>query len=302
MIASVTQLAYENDKVMLLTGDLGFGVFEEFENKFPKQYLNVGVAEQNMIGVASGLALNGRIVYVYSIGNFPTLRCLEQIRNDACYHELNINIIAAGGGFSYGALGMSHHATEDLSILRALPGMTVIAPSTAWEAGEAVKSLANIPGPGYLRIDKSKAADPHKASQYYVGKSIELRKGKDFTIFVAGGIAEEALEAADDLSDSGIECSVISMHTIKPIDVEAIMLASERTRGILVLEENNRIGGLGGAITEVCMDSSILPKSFVRLGMPDKYSSVVGTQRYLRKYYGISKENVIAEILKVCSK
>ena len=134
-------LAELDSDVMLLTGDLGFGVFEEFEEKHPSQYLNVGVAEQNMIGIATGLALEGKKIFVYSIGNFPTLRCLEQIRNDACYHMLNINIIASGGGFSYGGLGMSHHATEDLSIMRALPDMSVVAPATAWEAGEAIMGL-----------------------------------------------------------------------------------------------------------------------------------------------------------------
>jgi len=153
---SLFSLAKKDPSVILITADLGYGVFDEFESKFPDQYLNVGVAEHSMMGVASGLALEGKIIFTYSIGNFPTLRCLEHIRNDACYHELNINIVTSGGGFSYGGLGMSHHATEDLSIMRALPGINVIAPGTAWEAGEATIALYHDKKVGYLRINKSK--------------------------------------------------------------------------------------------------------------------------------------------------
>src|ERR1041385_4546417 len=136
-IQRLMQLAPHDPRLMLVTGDLGFGVLDEFSKKFPKQYLNAGVAEQNMTGVATGLALEGRIVFTYSIGNFPTLRCLEQIRNDAAYHGANVKVVAIGGGFSYGALGMSHHATEDLSIMRAIPGLTVVSPGDDWEQSQA---------------------------------------------------------------------------------------------------------------------------------------------------------------------
>ena len=155
----LTRLASKDKDIVLLTADLGFGVFEDFESQFPGQYFNVGVAEQNMTGLASGLALEGKKVITYSIGNFPTLRCLEQIRNDACYHNLNITIVASGGGFSYGPLGMSHHATEDIAILRALPAMSVTAPGTAWEAGEAIEVLIKNKGVSYLRLDKTTAID-----------------------------------------------------------------------------------------------------------------------------------------------
>src|SRR3954468_17255260 len=144
------ELAAQDPRIFLITGDLGFGVLDPFEKKFPKQYLNAGVAEQNMTGLATGLALEGRVVFTYSIGNFPTLRCLEQIRNDAAYHEANVKIIAIGGGFSYGALGMSHHATEDLAILRAIPGITVVAPGDDLETRGATRALVETPGTCYL--------------------------------------------------------------------------------------------------------------------------------------------------------
>ena len=171
-LKKITELAAIDKDVVLLTADLGFGVFENFESKFPGQYFNVGVAEQNMTGLAAGLALEGKKVITYSIGNFATLRCLEQIRNDGCYHDLNITIVASGGGFSYGSLGMSHHTTEDIAILRALPAMSVVAPGTAWEAGEATEALIKSNGVGYLRLDKT-VADENSTHLFSLGGSIK---------------------------------------------------------------------------------------------------------------------------------
>src|SRR3954470_15102674 len=169
------QRAAGNPRLFLITGDLGFGVLDKFERSFPSQYLNAGVAEQNMTGLATGIALEGRIVFTYSIGNFPTLRCLEQIRNDAAYHEANVKVVAIGGGFSYGALGMSHHATEDLAILRAI-GIPVVAPGCDWEAAEAVDALVATPGTCYLRLDKTSAGSTGRAGEKFeLGVSRRLR-------------------------------------------------------------------------------------------------------------------------------
>ena len=187
-VSSLSNLAKLDQNVMLITADLGYGVFEGFQQQFPKQYLNVGIAEQNMMGIAAGLAIEGKIIFTYSIGNFPTLRCLEQIRNDACYHGLNINMVAVGGGFSYGALGMSHHATEDIAIMRTLPKTTVIAPSTALEAGEATSMLVETKGVGYLRIDKTSVDENKNSAKFKIGKARRLREGSDVTIVGYGGI------------------------------------------------------------------------------------------------------------------
>lgn len=299
MLVSLTKAAERDPNVMLLTADLGYGVFEKFEERFPKQYLNIGVAEQNMIGVASGLALEGKIIFIYSIGNFPTLRCLEQIRNDACYHNLNINIIASGGGFSYGGLGMSHHATEDIAIMRSLPGVTVFTPCTSWESGEIVSKAVELKGVSYIRLDKSVAEETVKDRTFTVGKAHRLRDGDDFSIIVSGGIAEEALVAAEILEKQKIKCRVVSMSTIKPIDTEEILSACNETKGILTLEENNIVGGLSSAISEVCIDNGSLPKAMIRMGMKDEYSVVVGTQKYLRKHFGLDSDSIINEIKKV---
>ena len=197
-IKSLLEEIKKDSSIILLTADLGFGVFEELETKHPNQYINVGVAEQNMVGVATGLSMEGFRTLTYSIGNFPTLRCLEQIRNDACYHEINLTIVGMGGGFSYGPLGMSHHATEDLAIMRSLPNMKVVAPGTEEEAFFAIKELIKSTGVSYLRLDK-KFAQTNKIlnKEFKLGKSIKYREGNDISIFSTGGILDEVLKAAD---------------------------------------------------------------------------------------------------------
>jgi len=298
MMKALFELANDNQDVVLITGDLGFGLFEDFADKFPNQFINIGIAEQNMIGVATGLALEGKIVFVYSIGNFPTLRCLEQIRNDACYHNLNINIICMGAGFSYGALGMSHHATEDIAIMRSLPGVTVISPSTEYEAYFSTIELSKRDGVGYLRLDKSKVSKRKKLkSELEIGKGNILKDGSDYAIIACGGIVEEALSAADDLDKNNISCKVVSMHTIKPIDNALIQDCVKNSKGIISLEEGNIAGGLGSSILEACLKNGKFPLKMKMLGIDDKYISVVGSQEYLRDFSGISKKFIVSTIL-----
>ena len=281
----LTRLAEADPDVVLITGDLGFGVFEDFERRFPKQYINAGVAEQNMTMVATGMALEGKKVYTYSIGNFPSLRCLEQIRNDICYHDANVTIIGMGGGFSYGQLGMSHHATEDLSILRALPNMTVVAPGSSGEVSAAMRALYRQKGPAYLRLDKSKLETDSETRDFELGRARELRQGNDVTLIGAGGILEEVVTAAETLSQAGIECRILSMHTLKPLDGDALDAAVGETGGIVSIEENTIVGGLGSAIAEYSLEQSAKPGFFKRIGLNDSYSSVVGDQKYLRRHY-----------------
>jgi transketolase len=291
----LTELAAADKDVILLTADLGFGVFENFESKFPGQYFNVGVAEQNMTGLAAGLALEGKKVITYSIANFPTLRCLEQIRNDGCYHDLNITIVASGGGFSYGPLGMSHHATEDIAILRGLPSMSLVAPGTAWEASEAIEALVKSDGVGYLRLDKT-VADGNSTPLFSLGRSIRYKKGADVTLFATGGILRDAIQAAKLLQEFGIDAGVVSMYSIKPIDKDTIIDAANKTGGIVTIEEHNIDGGLGSAIAEVCMDSGFIPKKFLRIGLDNQYSSIVGSQDYLRAHYQMDATAIVKRV------
>ena len=297
-LESLSALAKNDKNIILLTADLGFKVFDEFEVNFPGQYYNVGVAEQNMTGLATGLSLEGKKVVTYSIGNFPILRCLEQIRNDACYHDANITIVGSGGGFSYGALGMSHHATEDLSILRALPGMTVVAPCTSWEAGKATTALIANGGVGYLRLDKTTSAD-NSTQPFLLGKSRRHREGKDITFITTGGILADVLEAAVELEKNGLSIRVIGLHTIKPIDIAAIINAASDTGGIITVEEHNKDGGLGSAVAEVCLDHGIFPKKFARIGLDNIYSSIVGGQKYLKSRYKMDKKAIMNKAIEL---
>jgi len=294
LLARISKLAESDKDIVLLTADLGYGVFEEFESKFPGQFFNVGVAEQNMTGIAAGLALEGKKVITYSIGNFPTLRCLEQIRNDVCYHELNVTIIAAGGGFSYGQLGMSHHATEDISIMRSLPNTTVVVPSTPWEAAEAIDVLIKNQGVGYLRLDKSKGSQKDTDDNFELGKALKISSedGKDVCFFVTGGIIDEVIEAAKLLNEFNISASILSIHTIKPIDKTAIRDAINNTRLLVSVEEGNLIGGLGSAICEYCMDNQLIPGDFLRIGIDDELSCYVGDQYYLRKQHKLDSQYI----------
>ena len=300
-VRQLSEVARKDRRVFLMTADLGFRVLDDFATEFPDQYLNVGIAEQNMIGLATGMALDGRIVFTYSIGNFSTIRCLEQIRNDACYHQADVKVVAVGGGFSYGPLGISHHATEDLSIMRSLPEMTVVAPGDQWEAREATKALINTPGTCYLRLDKSSApATARSTDVFYIGKARTVRAGSDITLMATGGILGAALEAADSLVEQGIACRVLSMHTIKPFDADAVLRACLETGGIVTVEEHTIHGGLGSLVAETCLDAGVKPGVFRRIGLKAGFSSIVGGQDHLRREYGMDAASIakaVAELL-----
>jgi transketolase len=299
-VQRITKLAENNPRLIVVTGDLGFGVLTEFARRFPKQYLNAGVAEQNMIGVAVGLALEGRTAIVYSIGNFPTLRCLEQVRNDACYHDANVKIFAVGGGFSYGALGVSHHATEDIAVLRAIPSLTVMSPGDRYEAEEATEAILTRPGTAYLRLDKSFAeVDPAKSARFELGKLRRLREGSDISILATGGILQSAMEAAELLQKHRVQCRVYSVHTIKPFDHEELSRAVAETGGLITLEEHMLDGGLGSLVAESCLDQGLRPRRFLRLGVPGEFSPVTGSQQYLRTLYKLDSGSVAAAALRL---
>lgn len=296
-IKRLSELATQNRDIVLVTGDLGFGVFDEYREKLSDQFLNAGVAEQNMTALATGMAMEGKTVFTYSIGNFPTLRCLEQIRNDACYHGANVKIVSIGGGFSYGALGISHHATEDLTILRSLPDITVVAPSGLWETMEATSAIASHQGVCYLRLDKSFGDDRPKTNEKFtLGKARILKEGSDITIITCGGILKEVQSAAESLAIAGIQARVVSMHTIKPLDVNSLESAVKETGGIVTVEEHTIHGGLGGAVAESLMDAGWHPKKFKRLALNAGFSSIVGSQDYLRKKYHLDATHIVEQI------
>lgn len=299
-VRELMRLAEVNPKVFLITGDLGFGVLEQFEQRFPRQYLNVGVAEQNMTGVATGLALEGRIVFTYSIANFPLLRCLEQVRNDVCYHRANVKIVSIGAGFSYGSVGASHHATEDISIARAIPNLTVISPGDDWEAAEATAALCDSPEPALLRLDRASVPSTRCGDEkFVVGQARVLRNGHDISLVSTGAMLPVALQSADQLAKQGVLCRVIHYHTIKPLHVEPLLAACRETGGILTLEEHTVVGGFGGSVAETLLEQGGRPGFFWRVGLRSGFSSVVGSQNYLRQVYGLDAPSVVAKVLEI---
>jgi transketolase len=290
--------ARQDRNVMLVTGDLGFGVLDGFARELPGQYINAGVAEQNMTGLSAGLALEGKNVFTYSIANFPTLRCLEQIRNDVIYHQASVNVVAIGGGFSYGSLGMSHHATEDIAVLRALPGLRVYAPCDEMETVAVVAQMIAEPAPTYLRLDKSKV--PAGVGDAFVpGKIRKLREGRQVAIIGYGGIVADALLAAETLAARGVQCAVYSAHTLKPFDRETLLRLASQYDAIVTLEEHVPSGGLGSLAADIFVDAGILPKRLARLSLPDAYSSIVGSQEYLRMRHEIDAPAIVGRVLQL---
>ncbi len=296
-IKQLTELARNDKRIFLIVGDLGYGVIEAFQKEFPDQFLNAGVAEQNMTGMATGLALNGKIVFTYSIANFPTLRPLEQVRNDICYHNANVKIISIGGGFAYGALGPTHHATEDLAIMRSPPNRTVVAPADPIETALATKAIARAPGPCYLRLNRSGDAIIHQTPpDFHIGESLLLKEGKDISLIAIGAIMSEVLSAANLLEKEGIHARVLNMHTLKPLDKKAILKAAKETYAIVAIEEHSIIGGLGSAVAEVLVQYQI-GKPFSFIGIPDTFSTALGTQSFLRDIYGLSAKTIVLKSL-----
>ena len=285
--------AREAKRIHMILADIGYGEIEPFANEFPERFINCGVAEQNMTGVACGVALAGNIAITYSIANFPTLRCLEQVRNDVCYHNANVKIVIIGGGMAYGPLGVSHHSTEDLAIMRALPNLKVIAPCDIYEARSAVHAMLAYDGPVYYRCGYKGEKNLHTGPvNFEIGKALKLREGKDAAIIFTGTIGINALHAADELEKQGYSIKLISMHTIKPIDVAAVLDAAE-TGCVVTLEEHNICGGMGGAVAEALMDNGACNIRFWRMALPDVNVCKIGSEEWLRDQYGLGMKDIV---------
>lgn len=297
------KIAQRDPRIFMVLADIGYGEIEPFAEAFPDRFINCGVAEQNMTGVACGIAMEGNIAVTYSIANFPTLRCLEQVRNDVCYHDANVKIVIIGGGAAYGELGVSHHSTEDIAIMRALPNMVVLAPGDKQEAVALTDVMMAYNGPVYFRCGYKNEPDLHEKTLtgVRIGGSAQIREGSDATIFFAGTVGINAKIAADDLAKKGIKCRLVSLYSIKPIDKEAIISAAKETGGVVVVEEHNLFGGVGSAVAEVLMDSGCGNVPFKRLALNDLYITKIGSQAWLRDQYGLGVadiEKAVVEIVK----
>ncbi|MHC4556097.1 MAG: transketolase family protein [Planctomycetota bacterium] len=281
-------LARDNKNVLVVTSDSrGSGKLTPYAAVVPEQLIEVGIAEQNLVGVAAGLASTGKIVYAVSPASFLTARALEQIKNDVCYSDQPVKLIGISAGVSYGALGSTHHAIHDIAVLRAINNITIIVPADNLETTKAIKAAAQMSHPVYIRFGKRPMPHLHPPDIVFeVGKSIQIHDGEDIAFIATGETVYPALKATEELEQSGYSCRLISMHTIKPLDVEAVMRAAKECRAIVTVEEHRTAGGLGEACAAILMQANInIP--FRIAGIPDEYT-MTGNQLEIFDHYGIT--------------
>lgn len=292
----LAEIGQTNPEIVVLTADMmRSNKTGDFAKVIPERFFNFGIAEQNMMAAAAGLAVSGKIPYVSTFATFASLRCAEQLRTDIAYPNLKVRIVSSHAGLSMGNGGTTHHATEDIAICRSMANMTVIVPADANECAKAVYESIDYPGPIYMRLGRG--AEPivyKKDYEFSIGKAVTVREGRDVSIIACGILVMAAIKAARKLAQEGIEANVIDMHTIKPLDAEAVIAAAQKTGVVLTAEEHNIIGGLGGAVSEVLATSGV-PVKFSRIGIPDVYSTI-GSPDDLYAYYGLDAEGIYKKV------
>ena len=301
---ALAEIAANDPRIVALTADLAkstnTGIFGE---QFPDRMFNVGIAEQNLFGVAAGLAKVGYIPFASTFAIFACLRGGEFIRTDAAYQKLPVKIIGTHGGLSFGAAGSTHHCIEDFAVMRAIPNMTVVIPADAYECARAIKSCVDVPGPFYLRVGRGMEPLLHNSEdefEFEIGKAMHLKDGNDVTIIACGNPTRDALIAGEMLDEQGVSAQVINMHTLKPIDREAIVEAAVKTRRIVTVEEHNVVGGLGDAVAAVLAESGkrcILTK----IGIPDEFGPI-GKPEDLYAIYKLSSQGIMETVMELMGK
>lgn len=295
---SLARYAAKDKDIYFLTANLGYKFFDEIRESCPGQFLDTGVAEQNMIGLASGMALCGKSVYCYSIIPFLTMRACEQVRVDICYHNLPVKLVGMGAGFTYGQEGFTHFGIEDMAVMRAIPNMSVVVPDTIENAIRVAELSRNFPGPLYIRLGRAGIHGfDNKPTIKEIGKASVLKEGKDCSLIAIGNMVPVAEKVASELSQKGINAAVVNMHTLKPLDVRTIKAHAARYPAIFTLEEHSVIGGLGSAVSEVLAESGFGGK-FRRIGIPEQLDNVIGDADYLWEHYDLSASKVVARMLK----
>ena len=291
----INELAKQDERVIFIGSDLGTGVLEEMKKNLPERFFMEGVSEQHIIGMAAGLAMEGFIPFVNTIATFLTRRCFEQVVLDLCLHDLPVRLIANGGGLVYAPLGPTHLATEDLAILRALPNMTVVVPCDAEEMKRLMAETIDYPHPIYIRLAKGgDKVVSLEENGFTIGKAILIKRPEKGLFLSTGIMTQLALQACEILKDENLKCGVLHMHTIKPLDHEALHLWLPQVRGIVTVEEHTRIGGLGSALLEFCSDE--MPDQLIkirRIGLPDRFADQYGSQDSLLNHCGINVENLV---------
>ena len=300
-IKTLIELADNDDRVFLITPDLGFSVLEKFQEKFPDRFLNVGIAESNAVSIAAGLSLSGKVVYIYSIIPFVIMRSFEQVRVDVAYMNTNVRLVGVGAGVTYGAAGATHHAIEDISIMRSLPNMTMFSPSDPYEVEQVTKESIDYKGPIYFRL--AKKGEPiisNTKKNITLGLANPIRKHKKSKIIIlfTSNASDLAIDIEQKLNDMGIKSDLTSIHTIKPFDYEYIAYVLSDKEYIFTIEEHCVIGGLGSAVSEYIAESRFNP-IFKRFTLMDEYSHYVGSQSYIREKMGLTVKKIYNYILDV---
>lgn len=296
-IAGLIELAKKDDRIALLTGDLGFGVVEKFSSEFPDRFWNCGVAEQSMMSIAAGLAKSGMRPFVYSIANFPTFRCLEQIRNDVCYHNLPVTIVSVGGGLGYGTLGYTHHGIEDIAALRALPNISIYSPADPRETKEILQVINEEEKPTYLRLGKN--GEPiieQRTLRQKIGTAYEIQSGTQLTVLACGPVADNCYRAIKEM-DKYISIQLLSVPKVQPLDINYLLdvISSEK---ILIVEEHVKRGGFASAFFEELNQLKEI-KEISHLFVEEKNISESGTQNYLRSLSSLHVTGISAKISEI---
>jgi transketolase len=291
-IQTVMEMAGKDDRIVIIAPDIGFSVFEPFMNAFPGRFWNTGISEQNSMGLAAGLALSGYLPIVYSIIPFVTLRCYEQVKVDVAFQKAHVTIVGVGGGLAYGPAGPTHHAIEDIAAMRVLPGMTIVCPGDPLEAAQLIRQAIELPGPCYVRLGRGGEPIIHApGDQVVLGRGFELISGTDGTLITTSNMLETGKRWVEELSTVGVKASLISMHTVKPIDADLVRGIIRHGSPIATLEEHNIIGGLGSAVAEIIAESGI-SVPFRRFGINDVFVDAVGSQNYLRRACGLDRPDL----------
>jgi transketolase len=293
----VLAAARRDERVVLLSGDIGNRLFDELKAEFPERFYNCGVAEANMMSVAAGLAMSGLRPIVYTITPFVTTRCLEQIRVDVCYHRQPVIIAGAGAGLSYASLGGTHHSCEDIGCVRMLPEMTVVCPGDAAEVRGAVRAALTCDGPVYIRLGKKGEPVVHESEPDFVlGRSLTIREGDDVALLAVGNVLPFVRDAAEMLAGRGVSARVDSFHTVKPLDETCLAEVFGRYALVVTVEEHGVAGGAGSAVAEWL---AARPRSGVRLlaiGTPDAFLHEAGSQAHARRVFGLTPEAICAAV------
>lgn len=296
----LVRVAEQVPQTVLLSGDIGNRLFDEFKKRFPKRFFNCGVAEANMMGMAAGMACGGLRPVVYTIVPFATTRCLEQIRVDVCYHRQPVLIVGVGGGLSYANLGATHHSCEDIAFMRLLPNMTVICPGDRCETRLALRAAVEHEGPVYLRLGKKGEPDVHQQPpKFEIGRAITVRPGEDVTFVVTGNLLPLATDAHQLLKQQGIAAGVVSMHTVKPIDEIVLSRVFANSTVVATVEEHAIAGGLGGTVAEWLAENGPTRARLLRVGTSDSFLHEAGDQSYARQHFDLRPESIARRIIRV---